>query len=109
MRSKRKFNYALNSRTLGLNVLLLVVLIYFIFHALSGSRGLMAYFKYNRQIEDKQKILEGLQEERAKLQEEIKLLHPDSMSLDYLEELAKKELGMIGEDEVVIFMKKETR
>lgn len=60
---------------------------------LSGSRGIMTYFKLNSQISSIKSELELVRAERLTIEHKANLLKSDSLDLDLLEEQAKAILG----------------
>jgi cell division protein FtsB len=98
---KRK-NKTTDKRFIIANALMLLAIMYFVYHSLSGERGIVAYFKLKSELQKQTKVLEVLTEERTLLDEKVKNLNPNSLDLDYVDEVARLNLGMIGEGEVVI-------
>lgn len=77
--------------------LILIVLLMLGF-AMFGDRGVLRTIQANRYKAELQQELQVLQEERQRLKIEIKRLHQDK---DYLEQLARKKLGMVREGELI--------
>ena len=77
--------------------LILIVLLMLGF-AMFGDRGVLRTLQANRHKADLQQELQLLQEERHRLKVEIKQLRQDK---DYLEQLARKKLGMVREGELI--------
>lgn len=98
---KRK-NKTTDKRFIIANAVMLLAIMYFVYHSLSGERGIVAYFKLKSELQKQTKVLEVLTEERTLLDEKVKNLNPNSLDLDYVDEVARLNLGMIGEGEVVI-------
>ena len=90
----------------GLNSILFLLILYFAFHSLSGDRGLFAFIKLNHEIDAKRANLELLVKKRLDLEKKVKLMHPTTMDKDMLDEMARKELGLMAKDEKVIVLKK---
>lgn len=95
MRSKK---YIINKKQL-VNGILLSVLLYFVFHAIYGNRGILAYFNLNQKIEKAEKELEEIRAERLELKHKVKLLKSDSLDPDMLDEQVRKNLGVAGNKE----------
>ncbi|MDF2965199.1 MAG: Septum formation initiator [Rickettsiaceae bacterium] len=87
-------NGNLKYKALSLNGLILLLLTYFIFHALYGDRGVIAYFKLNQRIEKSLSELEMARLERLELEHRVNLLRPQSLDTDALDEIARKTLGV---------------
>lgn len=81
---------------------ILVVLAYFIFHFINGSRGLLSYFAVNSEIEQQKIVLEGLKTEADTLENKVNLMRDGSVDPDMLEEQAKGLVKMYGTDEYVL-------
>lgn len=73
------------------------------FHAMSGERGLYAWFKENRRLEVLKAELAATTASREEYERKIRLLSNNSLDLDMLDEQARSVLGFVGADEVVIF------
>ena len=66
--------------------------------AMFGEKGVMRLVKLMRERENLSAEVKQLKEENERLNKEIQALRSDHK---YLEQLARKELGMVREDEVV--------
>ncbi len=97
----------INYKVLTINTVLILLIAYFIFHSLSGDRGVFAYFRLKKVIGEQTLALEILTEERIKIEHTVKNLHPSTLNPDFLDQLARKDLGLIGEGEKVIYLAKE--
>ena len=80
----------------------LVILGYLAWHGWHGPRG----YAYQEQLSGKLAILElDLQEvdkHRVALEARVALMRPEHVDLDMLDELARKSLGMVQSNELVI-------
>ncbi len=85
--------------------LILVVLVMFGF-ALLGDRGALRALQSYHYKQDLEQQLSVLQEQQTHLREEIRLLQTDR---DYWEQLARKELGMVREGELIYQFSGEDR
>lgn len=88
------------------NILILVMFIYFAFHSIYGSRGILAYFKLKTELENTHSRLNGLRAERLEIENRAKLLRPESLDKDMLDEKARNILGLLAPNEKV-FKKEE--
>ena len=79
--------------------ILMAVLLYFVFHAIYGNRGIVAYFKLSQNIEESEKEFESLKAERLEMEHKVKSLKSESLDRDMLDEQARKGLGVAGEKE----------
>lgn len=90
------------SKKAVVNVVMFIVLIYFIFHSIYGSRGILAYFKLHAELERTHKTLENLRAERLEVENKTKLLRPGSLDRDMLEEKVRNVLGLSNPNEKVV-------
>ncbi|HEX9809381.1 MAG TPA: septum formation initiator family protein [Alphaproteobacteria bacterium] len=75
---------------------------YFAYHAVQGDRGLIAWLKLSQQVDEARIEAARLAETRAGLAHRVRLMSPESLDPDLLEERARAVLGYIRADEVVI-------
>ena len=85
------------------SIFLSLVLFYFAFHLVTGERGLLAYVKLKGEIENKKHELSQIQEEKERLANKVVNIRDESLDLDLLEEVARKDLGYAKEDEIIYF------
>jgi cell division protein FtsB len=88
-------------------LLLVLVMFYLSFHAISGERGVLAWFKASRELELVKAELERAKMESAAISSKVALLKNDSVDLDMLDEQARRILGFARPDEVVILRSKQ--
>ena len=71
-----------------------------------GERGFIHLYRMDKERQEYQEKIRQLEEENNKLLEEIDRLHNDK---EYIESIARKELGLVKEDEIIYrFDKEET-
>ncbi len=97
--SKLKFEKI--TKKTAFNILILLMLIYFIFHSIYGSRGIIAYFKLQAELEDAHAKLSVLRSKRLEIENRAKLLRPESLDRDMLDEKARNVLGFVTPQELV--------
>jgi cell division protein FtsB len=73
-----------------------------VYHLLQGNRGLLALFKIKEVVREEQGILSNLEHEKTTLANNIKLLRPQSLDLDMLDERARDVLNLARDDEVIL-------
>ena len=95
----------LSLKFIGLNSIMVFLICYFIYHAFSADRGLLAYLKLKHLIQEQEVKLEDLKAQRTTLESTIKNLHPKTLDLDLLDQTAREELGLAAPAEKVIFLK----
>lgn len=89
-------------------LLLVLALFYLAFHAVSGERGLYAWLRESKRLEAMKVELADTIAQREAYERKIKLLAPESIDLDMLDEQAREVLGFAGPGEVVIYTDKES-
>lgn len=97
---------SINYKVLTINTAVILLIMYFVVHSLSGDRGLFAYFRLKKTLNEQTQVLKEVSEERASLESSTKYLHPKSLNMDMLDELARHELGLMSPDEKVIYLEK---
>ena len=87
------FLFDLKSRlkSSGIYIAFTLVIFYFGFYAFYGERGIRKYLYLRHEVEY-----------ARTLAEEVRLLSPDSLDLDLLDERARIVLNFVGDDEFVI-------
>lgn len=78
------------------------VFVYFAFHLVHGDMGYFAMRGAENKAVALQQKHETLLQDRIALENRVKLLRPDSLDLDMLDERARTVLGFVREDERVI-------
>ncbi len=91
------------------SVFLAFVFFYFAFHLVTGERGLLAYVRLKNEMEITRKKADVVQGKKLELSKNVAGLRDDSLNLDLLEELARKDLGYSKKDEVVLFEEGEKK
>jgi cell division protein FtsB len=86
-------------------VFAIAVFSYFAYHSVQGDRGLMAWLQLTQQVEIAQATLEKVSRERSALEHRARLLRPDNLDPDMLDERARQALSLARPDEVVILDK----
>jgi cell division protein FtsB len=81
--------------------------IYFGYHALSGSRGLLAWQELNRELQATQQELALLRAERRDLEHKVSRLRPTSLDPDLIDEAARRNLSLVGPLDVIILLDEE--
>ena len=102
MQVSREFSRRLKS--LAAQLLGACVAGYFIYHAVQGDRGILAWLRVNQQLEAAQVELASSAADRAALEQRVALLNNSSLDLDMLEERARIMLNFSDPDDVVIFL-----
>jgi cell division protein FtsB len=81
-------------------LLLLILISFLIFGILTffGEKGILHLFHLRKELARVKEKNFKLEEENQKLKEEVKRLKSDKR---YIEEIARKELGMVKEEEII--------
>lgn len=106
---KLKNRYASSNPLTALKIYSLIIVLtsYFIYHSIYGERGYLKLVETNNLILEKKMQLENLKIQKAKLENRIEKIYPKNLNHDLLEEVAKQNLGVIGENEVMIIIDKK--
>ena len=80
------------------------LIVYFLYHAVQGDRGLIAFWQLSKQVTQAENTYSMLNQKRAELQNRVTLLNPYSLNSDMIDERARFMLGYTKPDEVVIFI-----
>ena len=75
---------------------------YFAFHAFRGERGVIALRQLSEQVEAAQLMYDKIKTQRKKLEHKVKLLHPDSLDPDMLDERARVMLNYGLKNDIII-------
>ena len=81
--------------------------IYFGYHAVVGSRGLLAWRQLNQEIAATERELAGVRAERQALQDKVRRLRPEALDPDLIDELARRHLSLAGPLDVIILLDEE--
>ncbi len=88
-------------RVIGANMVGILIVGYLIFHLFSGERSLGAYFTLQREVRILTAMFEEQTEKEKALTNKVRLLQPESMDYDMLDEMIRKQLGFVREGDVV--------
>jgi cell division protein FtsB len=82
---------------------------YFVYHAVQGDRGILAWMQVNQQIKTAQAELTKTDDEREAMEQRVALLSNSSLDLDMLEERARIMLNFSHPDDLVIFLNQQPK
>ncbi|HEX5079800.1 MAG TPA: septum formation initiator family protein [Geminicoccaceae bacterium] len=91
-------------RPLWLVVLGFGLATYFGYHALTGSRGLLAWRDVNAELASTRQELETLRAERRALAQKVSRLRDDGLDPDLIDELARRQLSLVDPLDVIILL-----
>ena len=80
------------------------LIVYFLYHAAQGDRGLIAFWQLSKQVTQAENTHSVLNQKRAELQNRVSLLNPNSLNSDMIDERARFILGYTKTDEIIIFL-----
>lgn len=94
-------------KTIFAPFIVIVLLVYFIYHIFQGERGVRAWIRINQKLKENEAILNHLQAEKRALEAQVHLLRPDSLDKDLLEEKVRQVLNFAHPDDVIITISPE--
>jgi cell division protein FtsB len=75
---------------------------YFLYHTVQGDRGWLAMLRLQNQVSTAQQNLSQLQQEHKDLDHRVKLMRPDSMDPDLLDEKSREMLDYSKPNEIIV-------
>lgn len=78
------------------------LMVYIVYHAVQGNHGLIAYWQLVKQVDAANQAVALLDEKKTRLRKRVKLLHPDSLDRDMLEERARVMLGYADPVDIIL-------
>ncbi len=90
------------ARTVVGPVLGICVIGYFVYHAVHGERGLYAWLTMKQQVAAARAQSADIAARRRALEARVRLLHPQSLDPDMLDEAARRMLDYGRPDDIVI-------
>ena len=89
--------------TRGLRAMLLLFIIFYLcFHAVSGDRGILAWFKASHQLVALELELDEANAKRESIGKRLTLLSGPEIDHDMLDEQARRVLGFARQNEMVV-------
>ena len=82
------------------------IFIYLVYFLINGQRGLLKYLYLTKQAQEFNSTLANLKDENNYYLDRTKRLKPNTIDLDYLDEKARKKIGFIDKNEIVIILDK---
>lgn len=75
---------------------------FFVFNIFCGERGLQKYLYLKKEVQYAKEIASQYQQKKEALNQEIKLLSPNNLDYDLLDERARDVLNLVGKGEFII-------
>ena len=75
---------------------------YFGFHAVTGERSMLSWWRLGQQIENAHITLASVRTERERLEHRVSLMRPEHLDPDLLDERARWTLNLLHPDEFLI-------
>ncbi len=100
--AKTRSNVRMMLRSAIAPAALMIVGLFFGGYAVFGPNGVLAYGDIQRQLAVKQRQLALLDRNRSELKNRVALLDPRHADPDLADELARKDLGVVHQDEVIV-------
>ena len=82
---------------------------YFLYHTVEGERGWVAKVHLQNETASAEETLTKLKEEREALEHRVKLIRPESLDPDMLDEQARKTLNYSKPNEIIILTPEEKK
>ena len=83
-----------------------LLVVYFVYHAVQGDHGALAWRQLDLRIIEARVTLEELAGRREALEHRVKLLLPESLDPDMLEEQGRRLLNFTHPDDIVLIPRK---
>jgi cell division protein FtsB len=83
-------------------------LCYFAYSALSGEQGLARWTELQKKERELELELSNILAEKNEIRLRIGRLRPETLDLDYIEEIARERLAYAREDEIILKLPTET-
>lgn len=83
-------------------LLITALFAYFSYHLIQGDRGVISWYKMRDNVTELQIELNDLNVDRTHLAHRVKLLSPNSIDTDLLEEQARKLLNYSYENDIIV-------
>ena len=84
------------------SVLAAFIVVYLVYHVISGDRGLIAWWRLTQEVMAAQEKIKITEARRRYLEQRVRLLHPVSLDRDMLEERARVMLNYGHAEDIVI-------
>lgn len=83
-----------------------LLIAYFLYHAVEGDRGLLAYLRLKQEINKAEITASLIHADKELIERRVKLLRPGGLDLDMLDERAHAMLNLQKRDELTILLQR---
>jgi len=80
------------------------VFLYLLYYLIASDKGIINYYKLKLEYIQQDKIYSDISNNNLNLENKIKKLDPNSVDIDYLDEVYKKNNGYLNDKEVIILL-----
>lgn len=98
-----------NLTSIAYNIFWICLVGYFVYHVVSGARGVISWVKLSKKVEMLENQASELKESNKFLENKIKYFRRDNLDLDLLDEQARQVLGFANENDIVILLPKSSK
>jgi len=92
----------MNLRAAAAPAVAFVVVAFFGGYALLGPNGALAWGDYSKRLQERKVELARVEKAKAQLANRVALLDPRHANPDLVDELARRDLGVVGKGEVIL-------
>ena len=79
---------------------------YFVYHSIQGDRGMLAWYRLDQLIDEAEVSRRSLDARREGLERRVRMLRPESLDADMVEEQGRRLLNFSHPDDVVLLPSK---
>ena len=79
---------------------------YFVYHSIQGDRGMLAWYRLDQLIDEAEVSRRSLDARREGLELRVRMLRPESLDADMVEEQGRRLLNFSHPDDVVLLPSK---
>ena len=94
-----------NLRAAAAPAVALIVVAFFGGYALFGANGMLAWGDYSKRLTERKIELTRVEQERDRLANRVALLDPRHANPELVDELVRRDLGVVGDREIIIKLK----
>ena len=80
----------------------MIVLMYFVFHAITGENGLRSYIVVKQKVIEQTSVLKQVKKRKEQLERRVKLLSNESLDKDLLEERCRVVLNFAMPEDIMV-------